>query len=564
MKYKKLHVFAFLILIIILGNTTIAQEINPDDYPACEEKEWGQLLWVMKLGAQPIDDFTHFQCVDEQGVSADRYTLGFSGYFLGAEQYHKFPAWRGQIQETYDRVIRKMIRKPVWEYWSKESPGVTKFEPGGNRPYAPQTDPIAVRNIMYSGHLGMMINQYQVLYNDLKWDEPGSIVLQWDDKTRYVYDNKSLQFAMFNQFITNPVPGIECEPNAIFSACNQMPLLSWWYYDYLHGSRFFQASQPLFSNWFKKVFINPETYGLAGFYLVKQGWVFAQWNPKYGNAFDVVIQGLIEKGANFYSPGNDGWTLTYMHAYDKKYVEELWPYLKKMHVTVHPDGLATINAPDALMPDADYGFFATLAAEVGDEEVKNGLLKYADSLFLPVWEDGTYHYPFMDKTATLNLAADGGAKPAEATPVVIHPQQEDGKGGQCCKRFNKMSNTPQHSDVSDRTLALARALPKNGMYLMYNKPFDKTHFIEPAITDVDLSKLILKRAIYDRGNKILIVSTTGKKDGGSASFKVINLDPAKTYSIEIDKMHHMDLVNKPDHIITIDADKAHDIIVKEK
>jgi hypothetical protein len=81
---------------------------------------------------------------------------------------------------------------------------------------------------------------------------------------------------------------------------------------------------------------------------------------------------------------------------------------------------------------------------------------------------------------------------------------------------------------------------------------------------VDIKKVILKRAIYDRGNKTLIVSTTGKKDGRSASFKVINLDPAKTYSIEIDKMHHMDLVNKPDHIITIDADKAHDIIVKEK
>lgn len=540
--------------------------INTENYPATTLEEWGQLMWVVKLCNQPLDDFNHFQQVDAQGVSADRYTIGFSGYFLGAEQYHKFPAWTEVIQNAYDRDIKKMIEKPVWDYWGNESRGVTKFEPNGDRPYAPFSDPVKYRNIMYSGHLGMMINQYQVLYNDRKWDEPGSIVFKWNDHTQYVYDNQSLQFAMFNQFITNPVPGIECEPNAIFCACNQMPLMSWWNYDFQHQSRFFYAAQPLFSDWFKKVFVNPETHGLGAFYLLKQGWVFSQWNPKYGNAFDDVIAEIVKKGANFYSPGNDGWTLPYMHAYDKKYVEELWPYLKKMHVTMQSDGSAIINNPDALMPDADYGFFTCLAAEVGDETVKNGLLMTADSLFSPVWDNGTFHYPFMDITATLNLAADGGAKkdssPAEATPA---PESgHDAKGGACCKRYTKMNSTPSHSDVSDRTLALARALPKDGLYLMYNQPFDSLHFTEPQINNVDISKVILKRAIYDRGKKALVVSTSPNKTGVETAFKVIKLNPAKTYNIFINKEFHKEVKRITEYDIKIDSKKSYDIVVVEK
>ena len=106
-----------------------AATINPNSYPAADEKELGQLRWVLKLADQDIADFSNFQSVDEQGISASRYSIAFSAYFLAAEQYHKFPAWRETIQPAFDRINRKMIERKVWDYWARESLGITKFEP---------------------------------------------------------------------------------------------------------------------------------------------------------------------------------------------------------------------------------------------------------------------------------------------------------------------------------------------------------------------------------------------------------------------------------------------------
>jgi len=552
--------------------------IDPDSYPAADDNEWGQLLWQIKLADQDIADFTNFQSVDEQGISACRYSLAFSAYFLAAEQYHKFPAWQGSIRNAFDRLNQKMLQKKVWQYWERESPGVTKFEPDMDRPYPAMKDPVAHRNVMYSGHLGQMINLYQMLYDDRKWDEPGSIVFEWDENTKYVYDNRSLQDAMFLQFITNPVPGIECEPNAIFPACNTHSMLSWLLYDRMHGSRYFEAAHPLFDKFFISNFIDPETHRLGAFYLVKQGWVFSSWNPRYGNKMDPMIQDMIRKGANFDSSGNDGWIGAFMHAWNPKLIESLWPYMKKSEVKKGPDG-GTALKNDSLTPDAYYGFFLLLAAEVGDEPLKRALLDKVDKIFSPVWNDGTYHYPFMDKVGAVNLAADDSAKKASpAATQSDHPDREkagskDGAGGICCistnivghGSANNMKTMPQHSDLTDRLIALARALPRNGMWTMLNEPFDKAHFAEPAITGVDITKTALRRAIYDRSKTALIVSTvparSGAPDGG---FKIINLDPAKTYQLSVDGKITAELKGVKDYDVMLSGAKSHDLILRQK
>jgi hypothetical protein len=420
-----------------------------------------------------------------------------------------------------------------------------------DRPYASSSDPVGYANIMYSGHLGMMINLYQMLYHDMKWDKPGSIVFQWDEKTRFVYDNRRLQEVMFIQNMTNPVPGIECERNAIFPACNTHPIISYKLYDQMHNTRFFEAATSVYNPWCDSVFINPVTKDFASFYLIKQGWAFSGWNPRYGNKMDGVMAEMVKKGVDFNSGGNDGWIGTFMHAWRPGLIETNYPYLKKKHYKELPNGTAVLTK-DVIAPDAYYAFFTALAAEVGDEQARQALLKTVDSIYSPVWEDGTYRYPFMDNVPTVNLAAADGEKKTAAPALPGHGDATN------------MKTFPSHSDLADRLIAMARALPARGLYTMVNHPVDEKHFSEPAITGVDLSKVILKRAVYDRGNKSLIVSTIGKKDGGTASFTVINLNPAKNYSIEIDDMHHRDVVNKPDHIIAIDANKAHDIIVREK
>ncbi len=563
MSTKTLIISLVFLLFTVAGLRS--QTINPDVYPAADEKEWGQLLWNLKLANQDISDFTNYQKVDDQGISACRYTVAFSSYFLALEQYHKFPAWREALQPAFDKLIQRMLQKQIWGYWSHESMGITKFEPNMDRPYPQNDNPVSLGNIMYSGHLGMMINLYQMLYHDMKWDSPGSIVLKFDDTRQFVYDNKSLQMVMFDQIITNPVPGIECERNAVFPACNTHPMISWMLYDRMHKTRFFEAAHAVYNPWFEKVFINPKTKDLASFYLIKQGWAFSGWNPKYGNKMDVVMAGMVKKGVDFNSGGNDGWIGTFTHVWNPSLIENLYPYLKKKHYQMHSNGTVTLTK-DVVAPDAYYAFFTALAAEVGDETARKGLLKTVDSIYSPVWTDGTYHYPFMDKVPTVNLAAADGDKKPDAQSADPKPS------GLCCKSTQikdhgdacNMKSFPSHSDLADRLIAIARAMPAKGLYTMVNKPFDDRHFTQPAITGVDIKKIILKRAIYDSEKRALIISTMANKEGSKTSFNVVGLNPDKSYTITIDKFPQKDLVKQPTFNIPIETTRAHDIIVYEK
>lgn len=530
--------------------------VNPDDYPAIGVEELGQLRWVIKLANKPIEDFSDMKSLDQVGMTASRYTLAFSVYFLAAEQYHKLPAWDGAIKPGIDRLIQKMFQRPVWEYWSHDSTGVTKFEPLMNQPYAPFSDPIAYRNIMYSGHVSQMINLYQMLYNERKWDAPGAIVLKWDDNTKFVYDNKSLQDAMFMQLIKNPVPAIECEPNAVFPACNTHPLLGWKLYDQMYNTRYYGASMPLFMDWFKKNFVDHKTGEIGAFYLMKQGWVFSASNPRYGNKMDPVIQKMIKEGVTFGSSGNEGWIMSGMHVFDPTYVETLYPAFKKLHVKENADGTVTLQK-DVLTPYSYYGFFSILAAELGDEKLLRGLLKTVDQHFDPVWDkDGAFHYPYKVIAGGPNLAAADDAKTVK--PSAIKPPIKIGDA------VPQMKTWPQHSDLSDRLFAMARALPKNGLLKMYNNPFDQTHFNEPGITGVDLGGTPLKRALYDRAKQALIVSTMPAKSGGTSGFKIIRLDPAKNYELFLDGKYRQEISGVKEYAVTWDGAKAHDLILKQK
>jgi len=485
------------------GPAAGAATINPNSYPAADEKEFGQLLWVLKLADQDIADFSNFQSVDEQGISASRYSIAFSAYFLAAEQYHKFPAWRDTIQSAFDRINRKMLDKKVWEYWANESRGITKFEPNMDRPYPENRDPVSLGNIMYSGHLGHMINLYQMLYNDRKWDQPGSIAFKWDDGPQFVYNNQSLQEAMFLQLISNPVPGIECERNAIFPVCNLHPMLSWKLFDQTHATRYFDAAHPLFDRFFVSNFVDPKTHSYAIIYLIKQGLVFSSWNPRYGNKMDPLIKSMVDKGANFNSASIDGWIGTFMHAWNPRLVESLWPYRKKFQVTKNPDGSVGLRA-DAFAPDAYWGFFAMGVAEMGDQPLLKVLQKTADRELSPVWVGDTYHYPFMDKAATVNLsAADSETKspaapaPKPAAPVSAmapqiaktQPPGNNAQGGLCCSSLRtkehgyiaNMKTWPQHADIIDRQLALSRRSPRTACGPYTTNPLTQSILPNPPL-----------------------------------------------------------------------------------
>jgi len=492
--------------------------IDPDSYPGIGDEELGQLRWAIKIADQPIPDFTNLEASNQYGMSAYRYTLAFMTYFLAAEQYHKLPACPGIIQTRMDRVIQKILEKPVWEYWAEVSRGIPYFEPRMNKPYPEEHDPVGHRNIMYSGHLGHIIALYEMLYRDLKWSKPGAIVFTWKNDEKYVYDNNSLQRVMYDQMMNNPDHCIECEPNACFPECNQHPILSFMLYDHVHGTNLSKAQEAFLDFFVKNKMIDPETHHAASFYLVKQKKTLAQNSPGCGNMLSVAAVPAVSTGAvNINSSSADGWTGIFMHAWQPEYIERHYPFQLKDHLIEINDETARLKK-DRFEPRLQYGLFAMFASEMGDTVTRDKLLAFAKEKYDPVWESGTFHYPFDMKK-------------------------------QC-------------SNLTDKVLAIARANPKNGMWTLHNRPFDGPHFEAPMVEGVDFPKIVLRRAIYDKQREALVLTTEpGTDQRGTTTLKVIALDPDRSWRLlvdgrEVEKYKGLRTVS-----INVALDKRHNIVL---
>ena len=523
--------------------------IDLNQYPQSDDKEWGQLLWNIKLANQPLDDFSNFTEKDEVGASANRYTLAYGTYFVAAEQYHKVPAWSEALQPVIDRLIMKMQQKKIWSYWSDESTGIPIYQPNMDKTFPAAADPVGHANIMYSGHLTAMIGLYQMLYNDRKWDKPGSIVFKWDDTTQFVYDNKKLQEIIALQYLNNPVPGVECERNAIFAACQLFPILGFKLYDQQHGTRYYDACYPLYMKWIEKDWLDPKTGNIAWFYTIKQKSYFSATHPYFGNKADAEQRTLVEKGVDFMSASQDGGMCSFLHPMNPALIEKIYPMLKKEACVTDAKGDVTLKK-DAFLYDDKYGYFSCAAAEMGDEAMKKALYATMEKIFKPVWIDGTFHYPYYEKSSDKNAA-----KPS------------------CCPDQMRMPQTQS----SDKMIALSRALPKSGLWTLFNKPFDDQHFAEPAIKGVDLNRTALSRAMYDRSKQALIISLRPGIIQEQNSFKIINLDPTKTYLL-YNNIYKVDangkatvtdndpltVANCSEYEVTVCGKMTHDIILKQK
>jgi hypothetical protein len=520
---RSVGLIAALLICPSIGGCTdnkAAVVVDPDSYPSIEEKEMGQLRWVLKLASQDVQDFTNFDARNQTDLTSYRYQIAFSIYFLAAEQYHKLPAWSEAVRPAMDRLIQKLLLKPVWEYWADTSKGVPDFEPNNDRPYAESHDPVGEKNIMYSGHVGHAVNLYQSLYRDMRWDKPGSIVFEWSDSERYVYDNNTLEEAMYRQMKDNIHHSICCEPNAVFPECNQHPVLSFVLYDRLHRTRLSEAGETFLEFFKKNDMIDPVTHEVSFLYLVKQGWTVSQSNPKYGNKLDPGAELAVKAGVTtLESATADGWVGAFMHAWQPLYIEQQYPFWKKNRLTRSADGGTELKW-ESWEPLVQYGFFAVLAAEIGDADVRDEMLRFADTHYGPVWQDGTYHYP-------LNYSPEHG-----------------------------------HTNLTDKLIALARALPKNGLADLNVKPFGDSHFNEPEVASVDTRLFFLKRAVYDGERQALVVSTVpGTLKSGKAGFDVRRLDPSRNYRITLDGGNLATINGRNSARVEFDSSTAHDIVV---
>ena len=504
--------------------------IDPASYQQIGTDEMGLFRWYLSIGDDPISDFSKLPSYDEKQTegSSYRYTMAFMTYFLILEQYHKLPACSEIIKPRMDRLIQKMQDRQVWSYWANTSQGVELLEPKMDKPYPEQHDPVGDQNIMYSGHLGQMIASYEMLYKDMKWSEPGSIVFKWSDTEEYVYNNYSLQKVMYDQMVNNTYHGIECEPNAVFPECNQHPILSFMLYDYVHGTNLAEARNLFLDFFLNRSMINPLTHETCVNYLVKQNIVVSQENPNFGNLASLYTIPYVLTGKLYLkSSAANGWTGTFMHAWQPEYIERHYPYQKKSHV-IEPDSLTAHLDPKTEQATNQLAtpYFAMYAAEVGDLTTRDKLVAWCKDFYKPTWDNGMLHYPAKE-------------------PVNINTTGE----------FSPNSNA-----LTGALISFALANSKNGVWSLVNKPFTDQNFLAPKVTGVDFPNVLLKRAIYDFEKEALIITTVGGAEvpSGTTSFNVTQLDPTRTWKLFMDGLLQDEYTGVSSISITAPLSAKHD------
>ena len=444
--------------------------IKAEDYPSLSEKEMGHLQYILMLAYQLPGDWSFMGGKEEgqEGLEGYRYQLGYMTYALALAHYHKTPAYRDLYQQAIDNLIQKMVRRDVWSYWEHTSKGGKKTNPAHKEEGLGWIYPVVEKNIMYSGHLINMVELYHMLFRDAKYDQPESIKFKWE----WVFE-----------------------------------LLDMYHYDgnklakTIHR-QFMDNPTHLIECELNLVFPVCNQHPLLGLIL---------YDYNHGTDLSAPVKRLMMETftetklldpvthdfADFYmleqkstiqsnSPGNNACVGILMNAWKPDLIKTFYQdHVKK--VEWFDDGTAKI-APDQAVGVAATPAFAGYAKEVGDEKTANGMTAWMEKNCSPRWLGNKYYYP----------------------------------------RNDEMKISPLFTIMA----AITELDVKDGIWAMYNRPWNKDFFKQPFISDVEYPNAVVKQAYYDKSKDVLVVTLLpGERSLKSTSFAVHQLDQSKTYSI---------------------------------
>jgi hypothetical protein len=423
-------------------NNISASPVLASDYPKLDRKQAGHLRHFHNLVAQPDGEWHHFgsQEAQQEWDDAFRYQLATMCYAAGAAHYHRLPAMRTMFKTLMRRMIHKMLRREVWGYWFTTSHGGSLLDPDLKELRKPWADPVINENIMYSGHLLLMTSLYAMLFDDDEFERPGSLTFRWNPlfwgfKEDFVYDNRSLQEAIFKQMEANDWVGVCCEPNAIFVVCNQFPIIARRYNDVRDGTNVVSDVLQKYEAALKHKGMIGKDGLYASFFALKQGraiparqgahtaWANAfmnSWNPEAVHAlYDMQTMGFLTSfnGKTELHPTRIAKAfrdLVLEENADRNAPETLVAARQRAHKYVNP------NFPYETI---SWGCFSMMLSELGKKRELADLLEYADRSLNPTWENGGLFYPRNDQ-----LLDDDGH--------MIHIEPHSGNSGIGYSRLN--------------------------------------------------------------------------------------------------------------------------------
>ncbi|GJC89183.1 linalool dehydratase/isomerase [Colletotrichum liriopes] len=291
----------------------------------------------------------------------------------------------------------------------------------------PWADPIVKENIMYSGHLLMMVSLYAMLFDDDEFEKPDSLEFVWDPvffgmgPEKFSYSAQTLQDTILKEMENNGWVGVCCEPNCVFVVCNQFPLIGVRLRDARQGTTVIEGVLEKYkAAWDKKGLVGSD--GLfPDLWMVKQDFTlpakdpaWTAWGCAFMNAwnstfvrshFDEQSLGFVtntegEVRLNQPSVGAEFRKLVKSHGASptsRKTLEEARQNAK--------DAMQLESAKENNFPYAKpmFGYIVQWLSELGKDVESKGLFEYADKHLKPTWERGGLYYPRNDKRFDDNL-----------------------------------------------------------------------------------------------------------------------------------------------------------------
>ncbi len=433
---------------------------------------------------------------DWSGMGADwwdvnegphQYQLAFMTYALGVVQNRFTPAYEDHCRDTIGKLIAKMLLPDVWQSWILSSRGGKVTDPDQEEVGPGWIDPLKKHNIMFKGHLLQMVALHEALYGTHKYVEPGAFTFEFKPTTwgngpeTFRYDLHDLARIVYEEYVQSNYEGVQCEPNRVFTMCNQHAILGLIHYDHAFGTGYAADVMPKFKDaWLRKGYTDLETGSHVAGRLVRQ-----------------------DRLLRVAQPWSDGWTGMFMHGWDRDFIQSFYPQERERHLAHLLAGKEHERACCSMMVGAKMGFgmFAAFAAEVGDDEAREALLSYADRNFDTTWQSGALHHPRSDDW----MPNDKG----DASGIDVL--------------------------TANALLPMARMNKGNGIWDLYHLKPRVGDERQPRFSQIDQQIAGVSSAHYDAVERALHLSLLpGPSSEKPLSVTVDNLDRGQTYLLKRD------------------------------
>ncbi|KAF9890590.1 hypothetical protein FE257_005721 [Aspergillus nanangensis] len=389
-----------------------------DKFDKLTREQAGHLRHFHNLATGKPGEWIHMggQEPGQEWLDAFRYQLATMAYATGAAHYHRLPQLRSVFQSLLAALIEKMLHRDVWGYWFLTSHSGKFVDPDIRELRKPWADPIVKENIMYSGHLLLMVSLYTMLFDDDRYNKPGALTFNWNPifwgmgAESFSYTRQSLQQAILVEMERENWLGVCCEPNSIFVVCNQFPIVAIRYNDVRDGTGVVTDVLKRYSAAWESKGIKQENGLFVNFYSPKQGKLqktrdigSTAWTSAFMNSWNSELAGQTfpSQAAGFLSRVEadrvnlnaspvahrirDISSRQGADPFSRETFQEAFDYVQGPGAQEYPNEDLPFSRPT-------FGYVVKWVSEVGDEPTLSGLLNHADRYMQPTWSNGGLHY----------------------------------------------------------------------------------------------------------------------------------------------------------------------------